>query len=406
MIKYIKWQKYSQEVNRMQTKVEVSAKIWDWIIRSVPLESMPEKVISSIEKWRSGDSQPTFNQLETLSKALGIPLGYFFLQTPPNEDLSIVEYRTIDSIAMEKPSRNLIDTLHDMEQIQDWMHNYLISSDSDKLKFVGALKNLTNSIEIAKSIRHFLGIQIDWFKSAKTANDSFAILRNAMSNAGVIVMMNGIVENNTHRPLQIDEFRAFALVNEYAPLIFINSNDSINGKVFSLIHEFVHICIGENSLFNDRYSTGKKVKKTEVICNAVAAEILVPNELFTQEWLSKNEGTDITTHITHLSKAFKCGDTVIARRALDRQMITHEQYETIARESVKRYKEYLQRKKERKEGGGDFYRTVTSRIDKRFLRMLLSSVQEGTTMYTDAFRLTNTNRSTFTSLTEKVRGVI
>jgi len=155
MIKYIKWQKYSQEVNRMQTKVEVSAKIWDWIIRSVPLESMPEKVISSIEKWRSGDSQPTFNQLETLSKALGIPLGYFFLQTPPNEDLSIVEYRTIDSIAMEKPSRNLIDTLHDMEQIQDWMHNYLISSDSDKLKFVGALKNLTNSIEIAKSIRHF-----------------------------------------------------------------------------------------------------------------------------------------------------------------------------------------------------------------------------------------------------------
>jgi Zn-dependent peptidase ImmA (M78 family)/transcriptional regulator with XRE-family HTH domain len=390
----------------MQTKVEVSAKIWDWIIRSVPLESMPEKVISSIEKWRSGDSQPTFNQLETLSKALGIPLGYFFLQTPPNEDLSIVEYRTIDSIAMEKPSRNLIDTLHDMEQIQDWMHNYLISSDSDKLKFVGALKNLTNSIEIAKSIRHFLGIQIDWFKSAKTANDSFAILRNAMSNAGVIVMMNGIVENNTHRPLQIDEFRAFALVNEYAPLIFINSNDSINGKVFSLIHEFVHICIGENSLFNDRYSTGKKVKKTEVICNAVAAEILVPNELFTQEWLSKNEGTDITTHITHLSKAFKCGDTVIARRALDRQMITHEQYETIARESVKRYKEYLQRKKERKEGGGDFYRTVTSRIDKRFLRMLLSSVQEGTTMYTDAFRLTNTNRSTFTSLTEKVRGVI
>ena len=143
-----------------------------------------------------------------------------------------------------------------------------------------------------------------------------------------------------------------------------------------------------------------------MICNAVAAEILVPNELFTQEWSSKNEGTDITTHITHLSKAFKCGDTVIARRALDRQMITHEQYETIARESVKRYKEYMQHKKERKEGGGDFYRTVTSRIDKRFLRMLLSSVQEGTTMYTDAFRLTNTNRSTFTSLTEKVRGVI
>ena len=390
----------------MQTKIDVSTQILDWIIRSIPLETVPDKVLSSIQKWRSGDSKPTFNQLEQVSKALGIPFGYFFLQTPPNEDLSIVEYRTIDSIALTKPSRNLIDTLHDMEQIQDWMHNYLLSIESDKLPFVGALNNKTDSIDIAKYIRQLLGIQIDWFKSAKTADESFSILRNAMSNAGVIVMMSGIVENNTHRPLQIDEFRAFALVNEYAPLIFINSNDSVNGKLFSLLHEFVHICLGENSLFNDRYSTGQKVDKTEVICNAVAAEILVPIDLFIKEWFSESDDADSAARISSLAKAFKCGDTVIARRALDRQLITHEQYEAISKESVKRYKEYMQRKKERKEGGGDFYRTVASRIDKRFLRMLLSSVQEGTTMYTDAFRLTNTNRSTFTSLAEKVGGAI
>lgn len=390
----------------MQTKVEVSPKILDWIISSIPFESMPDKVISSIQQWRNGDSQPTFNQLEKVSKTLGIPFGYFFLQTPPNEDLSIVEYRTIDSTALEKPSRNLIDTLHDMEQIQDWMHNYLLSTKSDKLIFVGELKKQTNAIEIAKYIRHLLGIQVDWFKFVKTAEESFSVLRNAMSNAGVIVMMSGIVENNTRRPLQIDEFRAFALVNEYAPLIFINSNDSINGKVFSLIHEFVHICIGENSLFNDRYSIGQKIDKIEVVCNAVAAEILVPIELFTQAWFSESEDVDIIVHISNLAKAFKCGDTVIARRALDRQLITHEQYEAISKESVKRYKEYMQRKKERKESGGDFYRTIASRIDKRFLRMLLSSVHEGTTMYTDAFRLTNTNRTTFTSLAEKVGGAI
>ena len=45
-------------------------------------------------------------------------------------------------------------------------------------------------------------------------------------------MMSGIVGNNTHRPLNIDEFRAFSVIDEYAPLIFINSNDSINGKLF------------------------------------------------------------------------------------------------------------------------------------------------------------------------------
>ena len=47
---------YGQEVNRMQTKIDVSTQILDWIIRSIPLETVPDKVLSSIQKWRSGDS--------------------------------------------------------------------------------------------------------------------------------------------------------------------------------------------------------------------------------------------------------------------------------------------------------------------------------------------------------------
>ena len=74
-------------------------------------------------------------------------------------------------------------------------------------------------------------------------------------------MMSGIVGNNTHRPLDVEEFRALSVIDAYAPLIFINSNDSINGRLFSLLHEFSHICIGENSLFNDRYSTEKRLTK-------------------------------------------------------------------------------------------------------------------------------------------------
>lgn len=35
--------------------------------------------------------------------------------------------------------------------------------------------------------------------------------------------MSGIVGNNTHRPLSIDEFRAFSITDDYAPLIFIKS---------------------------------------------------------------------------------------------------------------------------------------------------------------------------------------
>ena len=54
--------------------------------------------------------------------------------------------------------------------------------------------------------------------------------------------------------------------------------------------------------------------------------------------------------------------------------------------------------KKARSGGGDYYRTQLSRMDHRFLQALDASVQEGKTLYTEAFRLTNTNRVTFDKL--------
>ena len=88
-------------------------------------------------------------------------------------------------------------------------------------------------------------------------------------------MMNGIVGKNTHRVLDVNEFRAFAMVNEWAPLIFINGADSAGGKLFSLFHEVVHLWIGENDLYNDRRYSINGTKPVEVMCNAVAGELMV-----------------------------------------------------------------------------------------------------------------------------------
>lgn len=385
----------------MQINIKVSNEILDWIVTHVQIETLPEQIQEHLEMWRSGVKTPTFNQIEKTSKATGIPLGYFFLQSPPNENLSLVEYRTVDSVALEKPSRNLMDTMHDMELVQQWTRDYLISEGNAALSFVGNNKEITNISFFANSIRNILHLSNDWFKESKTSDDAFRLIRTAISNSGVIVMMSGIVGSNTHRALNIDEFRAFAMVDDFAPLIFINSNDSINGKLFSLLHEFAHICIGENSLFNDRYSNGKEIKKTESICNAVAAEILVPQVFFKEKWNSTIINYEAKKTISILSESFKCGVTVIARKALDNNFIDISLYDEMAQLAVKNYFDYRKRRKE-DSGGGDYYRTLSSRIDHRFFGMLRNSAAEGKTLYSDAFRLTNTNRSTFATLAEKL----
>ena len=77
-----------------------------------------------------------------------------------------------------------------------------------------------------------------WYKEFSEPRLAFNYLRDMIENKGIIVMQNGIVGTNTHRNLDVNEFRGFLLYDDYATLIFINSKDSVKGKIFTLIHEY------------------------------------------------------------------------------------------------------------------------------------------------------------------------
>jgi Zn-dependent peptidase ImmA (M78 family) len=350
---------------------------------------------SALAQWRSGRKQPTFNQLEKFSKAIRIPIGYFFLTNPPAENLKLLEFRTVDSLSLQNPSRDLIDTVRQMENVQEWMQEYIMSSQGEKNSFVGSLDINNSDINIATTVRTALKLPINWYEENATIEASFKALRQRISDIGIIIMMSGIVGLNTHRNLNVDEFRAFTLIDEYAPLIFINAADAKNGQLFSILHEFIHIGIGTSSLFNAGTNDSIYVNPNEKLCNAITAEILVPISIFREKWQIENG--DYIQKIETLSVHFKCSTTVIARRALDDQRITNNEYNDI----IQKAKQYIKRKKK---SGGNFNKTQASRIDHRFLLALDSSLHEGRTLHTEAFRLTNTNQKTFDQLVNEVRG--
>lgn len=285
-----------------------------------------------------------------------------------------------------------------MELVQEWTREHLLSEGMTRLPFIGNLKAEKSPVRFAERMRELLNFRVDWYKDAYQISDSFRLFRKRISDIGVLVMMNGVVGNNTHRALKINEFRAFAMVDNYAPLIFINAADSYSGRIFSLLHEFAHILIGENSLYNDRFGGSRTSKNTEVICNAVAAEMLVPQSIFLTEWERATQEMDSEKAIQTLAREFRCGRTVIARRALDNGKIDSTIYQRIREFALRQYTD------NQKGSGGSYYLTAQSRIDQRFFRMLSASVGEGKTLYSDAFRLTNTNRSTFTTLLQQTEG--
>jgi Zn-dependent peptidase ImmA (M78 family) len=381
-------------------KVNISPDLLDWVINTTSIGSLESKIQDSLLKWQSGEKKPTFAQVQKLSTATHIPLGYFFLNRPPAEDFSVLKYRTLDSKSKKKSSRELLDIIAQMEVIQDWMKSFLIREGRERLPFVNSASARSNILGRASKIRTTIGIDVDWAIRPSRA-DQFKLIKQALSNAGILVMSNGIVGMNTHRTLDVEEFRAFALIDEYAPLIFINTNDSKGGKLFSLLHEAAHIWTGVDNIYNDRLYFANSNDKTEQFCNAVAAELLVPNEVFCAKWTNTTIKTSKSDLIQSLANMFGCSMIVIARRALDNKYITSEQYNQMARKSVIIFEN---EKKKEKSSGGDFYASNALRLDHNFISALHSSVQEGKTLSTDAYRLTNTTRKTFPALVDRILG--
>ena len=224
-------------------------------------------------------------------------------------------------------------------------------------------------------------------------DEAFKFLRERCTDSGIVVMLNGVARDNTHRPLDAQEFRAFALVDEYAPLIFINRTDSRHGQIFSLAHEIAHIWLGAEEIYNDSYQYESNAP-IEVLCNAIAAELLVPRTIFIQRWQRIVEERSVDAAIEEFAERFPVSRVVIARRALDEGFISSTKYQGV----VDACRCHWEDQRASSASGDNYYSTKRSRLDQRFVERLAASVSEGRTSYTDAYRLTGTNRRTVSNV--------
>lgn len=371
-----------------------------WIRKEVQADMGDDSVIQLLEEWELGAKKPTLSQVQKLSNETHIPFGYFFLKEKPAEKYNVLEFRTLDSVYHGDGSQALRDTIFEMLNVQDWMKQYRMHQGNGVLSYVGSLKNEIDAPIISASIRKKLDISTAWFQQCKDADHAFKLIREKCEAIGILVMLNSVVGANTHRPLSLKEFRAFALCDSYAPLIFINARDMAVGRLFSLLHEIVHIFVGADNLFNATDEDEHFSKSTETLCNKVAAEILLPSDYFLAFWdRCKREQADTMVCIKETGRVFHCSLTAVARRALDLQRISSTEYANY----TKMFSQGYARNKE-KGHGGNYYHTIQSRIDKHFLKALADSVLMGRTSYTEAFRLTNTNNKTFTHLVSTLEG--
>lgn len=331
-----------------------------------------------LQGWLSADKFPTMKQLQDFAHKFQVPFGYLFLAQPPRETLPFPVFRGTAG-QTNHFDLNLFDTVNAISARQNWLEEYLVENDIATSPLVGCITLNTPIAEAVEMLRTTLNLPSRWAFSYNAADSAIGVLTQRLEDAGIFVAYNGVVANNTHRKLSVSECRGFALVSKVAPYIFINSDDSKNAQLFTLIHETAHVMLdisaghaGTDMEFNDI---------NERYCDMLAAEFLVPASELQTLW---------NNDIKQLSRRFKVSEIVVARRAHDLHLLSNDSYRAF-------WFEYSNRPiKDKKQGnGGNFYLTSVKRIGRLFAIHVRNAVNNRQMGYTEAYRLTGLHGKTY-----------
>lgn len=340
-----------------------------------------EKAIETfplLNGWLFQEKQPTLNQLKKFAAKFYVPFGYLFMSNLPIEKIPFPMFRG-EAGQQDHFNLNVYDTVMNVQARQEWLEEYLEENDIKTCNFIGSITTKTSISETVRRLRSILDLDDRWAFSLATPDAAVSLLGQKIEDTGVFLAYNGVVGNNTHRPLKVSECRGFALVNEKAPYIFVNSADSKSAQLFTLIHEVAHLMLGVSA-----GHAGSEVlnhEATENYCDMVAAEFLVPASVLREIWINDTKSA---------SRRFKASELVVARRAHDLCLMSDTEYKAF-------WAMYSQRQLriKKKSTGGSFYLTSVKRVGRNFAIHVRNAVNNKQLNYTEAYRLTGLYGKTY-----------
>lgn len=316
-------------------KVDVNPDVLVWARKnsSLDIDIAASKIKVKIEQlraWESGDDKPSIAQLRKLANIYKFPISVFFLSVVPKNFSVMKDFRHLPEYMPAKFSRQLQLEIRKVQQRRETaieLQSSLVDEISTFDKKVSLEDDVRNS---ALKIREILHLDINKQKKWSNPRIAFNEMRYLVENTGILVFE---VDN-----VDIQEMRGFAIAEKIMPVIAINRKDSFNGRIFSLLHEFVHILLGQGGISNSSYYDDTE-EKVEVFCNKLAAEILVPSSIIlSNPYIKTGKQRYSDSEILAIAKNFSVSEEVILRRLLTLEKISNSFYKEKREEYLEIYK--------------------------------------------------------------------
>lgn len=291
-----------------------------------------------------GHDQLTMGQLRRLANLYKRPIACFYLSKKPIDFQPMKDFRRIDIERESFPQLNFEIRLASYRR--EIALNLMKELDDPVVKFGLHSKLTDNPEEVALKIRETLRIS---FEQQQKWSDNYGYealnrWRVALEKIGVLVFQSSGINIETMRGFSISEFPL--------PVIGINSKDMPRGRIFSLLHELVHIMLRKSSVcdINEEYMRSAEKQKIENFCNRVAGATLVPKVELIREYrqISKDKFIEnIDTHLSELSKKFGASKEAILIRFVTLGLVNISFYHKKRKQFLKEYKEIEEKNKTR-----------------------------------------------------------
>ena len=382
-------------------KVDVNPKVFKWLRESSgwSIEDIAKRLKSNIEiveAIEKGERQPTLRQLKELSNAYKRPLASFLLSEPIKERPLPKDYRMLPGKKdlFDKSTIYVIRKARNLQEISKELSVNIDYSTKPKVKRVTTRKNPEN---IGAYYRELFELTENKQRKYGTPYEMFRYLRDNFEEMNILIFQFS---------MPIDDARAFALTDEMPNVIVVNKKDTIEARLFSLMHEFGHVLLGETVIdFPDIFiSTDNRI---ESWCNEFASSFLLPKKLADSIFEAEKKVLTETNTLNRLSRRYKVSKAMLLYNMLKQKFITRKEFEAILDRYRPKEAELVEEgdedKEEKKGGGISSDKRCLSEVGNKFVSIVASNYDRKYITYTDALNYLSIRSKNFDQVLAKAR---
>ncbi len=384
----------------MKPRALINPKVLEWarVDRGFDIDEAARKIRISpkkLEKCESGEESLTLPQFRRAAQVYRRPTAIFFLKKVP-ESQEPPEFRRMKysrDLPLSPQIRLELRRIYYRKKVAENLIDYGPEYD---WAFVGSISIQDDPEEIGLLIRKMLEIPDEYpkgFREHKVLN----LWRRRVENLGVLVFAVPKVD--------VVEMRGFALAKTPFPVIAFNRRDAPQARLFSLLHEFTHVLLGESTIceVHDSGSNAHRNGSIGTLCHHARGSGLMPSASLIETSIVRNHGSSPSwseKDIRRISSRFNVSRPVALRRLLILGRTTHEFYSS----KIEEWEMEPPRRKRRTGGGESIAERVIRLLGYNYVNLIMNAMNGDAISLTDVSEIFDMKLKHLHKLEESILG--